>query len=615
MTWAQFDSRATINRGKNAPSIIMWSLGNEIQEGAGGSGYNTKATDLIRWAREVDTSKELTIGSNAVKNEVNTVVNNPNAREGEHIDIAKQLTAVGGTSGTNYSGGGSYDQIHAKYPNWYLYGSETASHVNSRGVYYKTGGDTSNQDLTSYDKSAVGWGATASSAWYDVITRDFVFGEYVWTGFDYIGEPTHWNGTTAGAQGTWPSPKNSFFGIIDTAGLPKDNYYFYQSQWNDEVNTLHVLPAWNQDVVVSGNVPIVVYSDAAAVELFFTGTDGVRTSLGKKTFTQKTTDAGYTYQIYEGEGKSGTAHENMYLTWYKAFEEGTIEAVAYDKDGSVITDTVGRSSVTTTGEEAKVSAKVDRATITADGKDLAYITVDITDADGNIVPDAKNNVKFTFEGEGVLVGVDNGNQTDHQSYQDDNRKAYNGSLIAIVQSTKDAGTFTVKATSTGLEPASVTVTTVAADEDASAAVEVESFYMSKNYYVKTRSTVELPTTIETRYTDGTKADLTVVWDEITETEGTFGVSGLVDGKYSVSVVVNMIDEVATLLNYSTTTSIGQAPVLPDARPAVLVDGEILNVSFPVTWDDIDASAYAQAGTFVVNGAASVLGQAIDVVVE
>ncbi|URW88274.1 hypothetical protein M5E84_10085 [[Ruminococcus] torques] len=124
-----------------------------------------------------------------------------------------------------------------------------------------------NHDLTSYDTSAVGWGATASSAWYEVIKRDFLAGEYVWTGFDYIGEPTPWNDPygSLGQGGTWPLPKNSYFGIVDTAGLPKDSYYFYQSQWNDSVNTLHILPAWNEDVVYKkeGNkVPVVVYSDA-----------------------------------------------------------------------------------------------------------------------------------------------------------------------------------------------------------------------------------------------------------------------------------------------------------------------------------------------------------------
>lgn len=605
MTWAEFDLKAVINRDKNDPSIIMWSLGNEIQEGAGGSGYAAMADNLIAWAQEADTTKKLTIGSNAVKNNVNNANN-------DHIQIGNKLTAVGGTSGTNYSGGASYDALHDKYPNWYLYGSETASHINSRGVYYKTSGN-SNQELTSYDNSAVGWGATASSAWYDVITRDFVFGEYVWTGFDYLGEPTPWNGTGAGLAGgsTWPSPKNSYFGIVDTAGLPKDNYYFYMSQWNQDVTTLHVLPAWNQDVVVSGEVPIVVYSNAAAVELFFTGANGQRTSLGKKTFTEKETGAGFTYQIYEGSDKASAEDKNLYLTWYKAFEAGTIEAVAYDKAGNVISDTVGRSTVKTTGDEAKLQASADRTEIKADGKDLTYITVDVTDANGNIVPDAKNNVKFTVSGDGVLVGVDNGDQDDHQSYQDNNRNAYNGSLVAIVQSTKTAGSFTVTAQSAGLTSASVNVTTTSVGSETEEA-SVDYFYMSKNYYVKQGSTVTLPDTVETWYTDGSSKELSVVWDAFTETTGTFMVNGVVDGSYPLSVTVNVIDDVAALLNYSTTTPLGQAPVLATSRPAVMADGTVLDVSFPVTWGEIDPSAYAQAGTFTVYGVSNVLGKVIEV---
>ena len=607
-TWAEFDMKATIGRGENAPSIIMWSLGNEIQEGAGGSGYNTMAESLISWAQETGTTKLLTIGSNAVKNGAS-----------EHIDIANQLTAVGGVSGTNYSNGSSYDSLHSTYPDWCLYGSETASSVNSRGVYYKTNGSTSNQDLTSYDESAVNWGSLASSAWYDVITRDFVAGEYVWTGFDYIGEPTHWNGTAPGAQGTWPSPKNSFFGIVDTAGFPKDSYYFYQSQWNDDVNTLHILPAWNEDVVVSAaTVPVVVYSDAAAVELFFKAAgSNTETSLGKKAFTEKTTGTGYTYQVYEGEDKSSTAHKNLYLTWNVAYEDGTIRAVAYDDAGNVISDTVGRSEVTTTGAAAALNVTADRTEITADGKDLAYVTVDVTDAEGNIVPNASNRVKITVEGNGVLVGVDNGNQTDHDSYQASSRKAYNGKMLAIVQSTTETGTFKVTAKADGLTADSVTVTTTASgDGTGTGEKQVNSFYMSKNYYVKTGNMPELPQTIEARYTDGTTADLAVVWDAIDETAvqstGTFTVNGVAGELYSVSVTVNMIDEVGGLLNYSTTTPVGVSPVLPEARPAVLADGTILNVSFPVAWDQIPESAYASENTFTVNGIADVFGQSIAV---
>lgn len=604
MTWAEFDLKATANRGKNAPSIIMWSLGNEIQEGAGGSGYNTKAVDLIKWTEEVDTTKLLTIGSNAVKNGAS-----------EHIDIANQLTAKGGVSGTNYSNGSSYDSLHSRYPNWRMVGSETASSVNSRGIYSTKANNSlnANKQLTSYDKSAVGWGAFASAAWYDVITRDFVAGEYVWTGFDYIGEPTPANGTGAGAVTSWPSPKSSYFGIVDTAGLPKDSYYFYQSQWNDEVNTLHVLPAWNEDVVVKSgnNVEVVVYSDAAAVELFLNGE-----SLGKKAFTQKTTQAGYTYQIYEGTGASYSTHQNLYLTWNVPFAEGTLEAVAYDADGNVIEDTQGRSIVKTTGEEAKLEAAADRTEIKADGKDLSYITVDVTDADGNIVPDADDRVTFTVEGDGELVGVDNGSSPDHDSYKADNRKAFSGKLVAIIKATKNAGNITVTATAEGLEPATVEITTTPVDTGAGAQKEISSFYMAKNYYVKAGNMPELPAQIEARYMDGSEELKDVVWDEVTEDQigqtGTFTVSGLVDGMYVVSVNVNMIDDIGGLLNYSSATPVGVKPVIPETRPAVMPDGTVLATAFAVEWEEVDDSVWNEIGEVVINGTANVLGQDVAV---
>ena len=607
LTWAQYDLTSMIRRGQNAPSIIMWSLGNEVWEGAGGENDFPKvAATLIQWATALDSSRPSTIGDNKLQ-----------GLNGNSIKMAESLTAAGGIVGANYGNSTEYDSIYNRLKNlegFALYGSETASHVNSRGVYYKIDGGQSNKELTSYDNSKVGWGATASEAWYDVIIRDYVAGEYVWTGFDYMGEPTHWNGTGPGAVGAWPSPKNSFFGIIDTAGLPKDNYYFYQSQWNDEVNTLHVLPAWNSDVVYkdnSGKVPVVVYSDAASVKLTFTAADGTVTDLGTKTFTEKKTAAGYTYQIYEGTGKDSTAHKNMYLTWNVPYADGTVTAIAYDKAGNEIKDTVGRSFVTTTGDEAKLNVTVDRDTIKADGKDLAYITVDVTDADGNIVPDASNQVTFNVSGDGVLVGVDNGKQADHQSFQDDNRAAYNGSLIAIVQATKEAGEFTVTATAAGLESGSVTVTT-----ESTGALAETSFFMSRNYYVKLGEKPVLPTTIETRLGDGTTKELPVVWAKIDAEDyakaGTFAVSGVVDEMYSVSVIVNMIDEVGGILNYSTTTPVGVPVTLPEARPAVLADGEIIDANFPVEWDKVPENAYAEEGTFVVEGTADVFGQKIDV---
>ena len=605
MTWAEFDLKSTIERGENDPSVIMWSLGNEISEGASEGGYYEVSQDLVKWAQETETTKPLTIGSNRVKGQVN----NPN---NEHIKIANELTELGGMSGTNYSDGNSYDALHAKYPEWFLYGSETASSVNSRGAYTLKGSQQFDGDfqLTSYDKSCVGWGALASAAWYDVITRDFVAGEYVWTGFDYIGEPTPANGTgtgiAGGAGGKWPAPKNSYFGIVDTAGLPKDSYYFYQSQWNDEVNTLHVLPTWNEDSLMkdaNGNVEVVVYSDAAKVKLYLNDE-----LVDEKEFEEHATKAGFKYQTVKGE----TGHKSMYMTFNVPYKAGTLRAEAYDKNGKKIENTQGRSTVTTTGKEAKLEATVDRDSIKADGKDLSYITVDVKDEKGNIVPNADNNVRFTVEGAGTLVGVDNGKQADHQSYQDDNRDAYNGSLVAIVQSTKDAGKITVKAESDGLTLDTAEITTTEVEDGTVDKTQVDSFYMSKHYYVKSGSKVQLPETIKTRFKDGAEKDLSVKWDEITEATGSFVVNGLVDGKHKVSVTVNMIDQLGGLMNYSATTPVGTEPKLPNARPAITEDGTILNVSFPVTWEAVDKTKYDAPGIVTINGTSNVLGTAMEV---
>lgn len=614
MTWAQFDLTAAIKRGQNAPSVIMWSIGNEVQEGAGSldQQYADIQDDLISWAQALDTTRLVTRGDNVVKGNTS----------GTGYDIMNTLAEAGGVVGLNYTNGSQYDSQHAASPDWIIYGSETASSVNSRGVYDRLGngdaGQTDDKMLTSYDNSHVGWGATASSAWYDVIQRDFVAGEYVWTGFDYIGEPTPWNGTGSGAVASWPSPKNSYFGIIDTAGLPKDTYYFYQSQWNDDVNTLHILPAWNEDVVAesNGQVPVVVYTDAAKVKLTLTTADGEVKDLGTKEFTTKTTDAGYTYQIYEGQGANSAANKNLYLTWNVPYEDGTITAEAWDAEDQPIDlgTAQGRTSVTTTGEAAELSASVDRTEIAADGAELSYITVDVTDEDGNIVPDAANNVKFTVEGEGKLVGVDNGKQDDHQSYQDDNRDAFNGQLVAIVQSTKNAGEITVTASAEGLDPATVTINTTPV-ESGSGETTLSYYMMSRNYYVKTGSMPQLPTTVKAVYSDGSEKDMAVEWDAISEDQiaqtGTFSVAGKTAAGDTVSVIINMIDQVADLLNYTTTVPVGTEPVLPESRPAVLQNGEVISASFPVTWGEPEGS-YDQAGPVMVNGTANVLGQEMTV---
>ena len=608
-TWAKFDLTSTINRDRNAPSVIMWSLGNEMMEGISGSVSDFPATSakLVAWTKAADSTRPMTHGDNKIKanwNESNTMGDN--------------LTANGGVVGTNYSNGANYDKIRTDHPSWAIYGSETASAINSRGIYNRTtgGAQSSDKQLTSYDNSAVGWGAVASSAWYDVVQRDFVAGTYVWTGFDYLGEPTPWNGTGSGAVGSWPSPKNSYFGIVDTAGFPKDTYYFYQSQWNDDVHTLHILPAWNENVVAKGsgnNVPVVVYTDAAKVKLYFTPKGSTEKRLiGEKSFTKKTTAAGYTYQVYEGSDKDSTAHKNMYLTWNVPWAEGTISAEAYDENNRLIPErsTEGNASVTTTGKAAKLKADADRKTITADGKDLSYIEVDVTDANGHIVPDAANRVTFDVKGAGKLVGVDNGSSPDHDSYQADNRKAFSGKVLAIVQSTKEAGEITVTAKADGLQSSTVKIATTAVP-GTSTEKTVRSFYYSRNYYVKTGNKPNLPSDVEVRYSDGTSDRQNVTWDAVSDDQiakaGSFSVAGTVAGQ-KISVRVTMIDEIGALLNYSASTPVGTPAVLPGSRPAVLPDGTVTSANFAVDWTKPADTVYNTAGTVKVPGTATVFGK-------
>ena len=610
-TWAKFDLTSTINRDRNAPSVIMWSLGNEMMEGISGSVSDFPATSakLVAWTKAADSTRPMTHGDNKIK-----------ANWRESNTMGDNLTANGGVVGTNYSNGANYDKIRTDHPSWAIYGSETASAINSRGIYNRTtgGAQSSDKQLTSYDNSAVGWGAVASSAWYDVVQRDFVAGTYVWTGFDYLGEPTPWNGTGSGsgAVGSWPSPKNSYFGIVDTAGFPKDTYYFYQSQWNDDVHTLHILPAWNENVVAKGsgnNVPVVVYTDAAKVKLYFTPKGSTEKRLiGEKSFTKKTTAAGYTYQVYEGADKNSTAHKNMYLTWNVPWAEGTISAEAYDENNKLIPEgsTEGNASVTTTGKAAKLKADADRKTITADGKDLSYIEVDVTDANGHIVPDAANRVTFDVKGAGKLVGVDNGSSPDHDSYQADNRKAFSGKVLAIVQSTKEAGEITVTAKADGLQSSTVKIATTAVP-GTSTEKTVRSFYYSRNYYVKTGNKPILPSDVEVRYSDGTSDRQNVTWDAVSDDQiakaGSFSVAGTVAGQ-KISVRVTMIDEIGALLNYSATTPVGTPAVLPGSRPAVLPDGTVTSANFAVDWTKPADTVYDTAGTVKVPGTATVFGK-------
>jgi beta-galactosidase len=277
--------------------------------------------------------------------------------------------------------------------------------------------NNNNNQANSYDTFAAGWGHTAETSWKNVNTRSFIAGEFIWTGFDYIGEPTPYE---------WPS-KSSYFGIIDTAYFPKDIYWFYQSKWNaDGPAMVHVVPmdwtSWRQ----GENVKVLVYSNADSVELFLN--DG---SLGSKNVDPSVAK----------------------LEWSVPFATGTLEARA-SKGGTV----VATDAVKTAGSAAGLELLVDRDTIDADGRDLAFFEVDVVDGDGTLVPNAGNSIDFSIQGPGTIVGVDNGDATSHESYKDSKRSAFSGKAMVIVQSTGDAGEITLTATSSGLSEATSKIT-------------------------------------------------------------------------------------------------------------------------------------------------------------
>lgn len=618
--WAEFDLKAMVRRGRNNPSIIMWSLGNEIFQqlidwNVTGQ-YPEVAKKLITWTGEEDATRYVTFGDNQVKS--NVWADNNQVNTALVFAEAAKYGVPGGLVGFNYGSSGQISNGHSR--GWLVYGSETASSVNSRGVYDRKNSNSDNgsgdRRLTSYDKSAVGWGHLASAGLWITMQQEFNAGEFVWTGFDYIGEPTPYNWQGTGANGTWPNiAKNSYFGIIDTAGIPKDSYYLYQSQWNDNENTLHVLPVWNEDEIMldnSGKAEIVVYSDAPVVKLYLNGKE-----IGSATATHTDTPTGGYQNYTSGTGcfdsSKASGHTSLYATFQVPYEAGTLEAKAFEADGvTEIKDTDGRNVAETTGKGSKLTAKADRSEITADGKDLSFVEIDVTDRDGREVNGAEPQIHVAVEGDGKLLSLDNGVQNDTTSYSEPTRKAGKGKLIAIVQSTKDAGSFTVKATSDGYTAAQTVVTTVADGSGVTGEKTVVSYEIAKNYYVKQGTKAVLPSEVKIHYSDDTSETKKVTWDAFTGEEETYSVSGTVaDLNMRITVNVSTIGQTAGVLNYSAAVGKDAEVSLPAARPAVLADGTILAAEFPVKWD-IPKDLTATIGTKNVKGTATVFDQNFEV---
>jgi len=405
--WHKRDLEDQVLRDRNHPSVIMWSIGNEIPQQGDTSALRI-APELAAIVHSLDKTRPLTSAN-------------------DRPDTSNKIIKSGAIDlvGYNYH---EYDfgKFHSRYPGRKFIATETTSGLETRGHYDMpsdsvriwpnrwdkpfTAGNPDNT-VSAYDNVRPPWGSTHEATWKVMKKYDFLSGFFIWTGFDYLGEPTPYS---------WPS-RSSYFGIIDLAGFPKDVYYMYQSEWTDKT-VLHILPHWNWEAGKTVDV-WAYYNHADEVELFLNGK-----SLGTK----------------KKEG------EDLHVMWRVKYEPGTLKAVSR-KDGKVVLT----REIHTAGKPAKIQLVADRKNIKADGKDLSFITVKILDKDGNVVPDADNLVNFNINGSGFIAGVDNGSETDHDSFKASYRKALNGLALAIVQTKPKPGAITFTASSKGLQGATV----------------------------------------------------------------------------------------------------------------------------------------------------------------
>jgi beta-galactosidase len=388
--WHKRDLEDMILRDRNHPSVFIWSIGNEVIEQYDKSDPSGEAItkELTAIVKNLDNTRPVTAACN------DSELNNPLIKAGV-LDLI----------GYNY-GHTKYADVQKIYPDKPFIATETVSSLDTRGSYdmpsdsiriglfVGTSFENGNPDKTcsAYDNCHVPWGSTHQATWKIVKKHDFISGQFIWTGIDYLGEPTPYQ---------WPA-RSSYFGIVDLAGFPKDPYYFYQSEWTDKP-VLHIFPHWNP-VNKNGTgwkegqpVDVWAYTNCDEVELFLNG----------KSFGSK-----------KKEG------DNLHLVWNMKFEPGILKAVG-KKNGKEFLI----KEIKTAGTPAKIFLEADRNPINADGSDLSFITVKVIDKDGTLVPNADNLIHFRIEGEGIIAGVDNGLQTSMESFKANYRKAFNGKCL------------------------------------------------------------------------------------------------------------------------------------------------------------------------------------------
>jgi beta-galactosidase len=417
--WHERDLRDMIHRDRNHPSVFMWSIGNEIPEQRKPEG-GALAHQLTEICHQEDRTRPTT-----------SAFDQPDGA------IRNELAANVDVPGFNYEPM-RYAEFQKGHPAWAIYGSETESCVSSRGVYHlpmKLESKTPDLQVSSYDIEAPPWAYCPDVEFtYQEQSRS-VMGEFVWTGFDYLGEPTPY-----GSVKDWPS-RSSYFGIVDLAGFAKDRFYIYKSYWTS-VPTVHVFPHWNWSGHEGEKIPVMVYTNAQEVELFLNGKSLGRKKLGVDTFEMP---------VNKKVSKTGVLTSRFRLVWEVPYQAGELRAVGYRDGKEYATDTVK-----TAGAPARIVLAPDRKSIRSGGDDLSFVTVRIEDKDGNLCPLADNLVRFKLAGPGSVAGVDNGNAASVEPFQADYRKAFSGMALLIVRS-GEVGQVRVTASSDGLPAAETTI--------------------------------------------------------------------------------------------------------------------------------------------------------------
>ncbi|KAI0402414.1 glycoside hydrolase family 2 protein [Xylaria palmicola] len=414
--WHEPDLRSFIRRDRNHPSVIAWGFGNEISEQRGAEG-GTVGQSLRTIIRSEDPTRPTTAALNSA-------------------GASSALAGVLDIEGLNYQGEGlgtsnssAFPSFHSAQPNKMIWSSESASTVSSRGTYVfpvtsgnsavvgsNSGENVSASQVSAYELYTPSWASSPDKVFAAQDRYNYVAGEFVWTGFDYIGEPTPFD-----------SSRSSYFGIVDMAGFKKDRFYLYQSRWRADLPMAHILPHWNWPDRVGQVTPVHVFSSADEAELFVNGK-----SVGRKK------KAEYTYRFRWDDIK---------------YEAGELHVVTYKNGKEWATDTKK-----TVGAAAKLKITADRTNIAGDGNDLSFITVAVVDANGDVVPQASNNITFSVTGPGKIVSTDNGNPADFTVFPSLSRKAFSGLLLSIVRAdTGASGDIVVTATSPGLPDTSVTL--------------------------------------------------------------------------------------------------------------------------------------------------------------